>query len=138
MSPDIEFDHIGIAVESLAAPSYAFWQALGWPSRPDTETVVDQKVKVAMLPLKNSSCIELLEPTDTTSTIANFLSKRGPGIHHICLRVKDIDGVLLKLKNAQVRLINEVPVRGAHDCRVAFVHPSATGGVLVELSEKQG
>jgi methylmalonyl-CoA/ethylmalonyl-CoA epimerase len=134
---DIEIDHIGIAVPSLDAPSYAFWKALGWPDEPSSENVHEQKVKVAMLPLKNAANIELLEPTDPTSTIANFLNKRGPGIHHICLRVKGIDGVLKKLKTAGIKLINETPVNGAHNCRVAFVHPSSTGGVLVELSEKK-
>jgi methylmalonyl-CoA/ethylmalonyl-CoA epimerase len=93
---------------------------------------------VAFLDLQNSSRVELLEPTESASTVAKFIDKRGPGIHHICLRVKLIDEVLKNLKNAGIKLINETPVRGAHNCRVAFVHPSSTGGVLIELSEKTG
>ena len=133
--PEIEFDHVGIAVPSLDVGG-EFWQALGWPKSHSTETVADQKVKVAMLPLKNSSQVELLEPTDSTSPVAKFMEKRGPGIHHICFRVKNIDEVLKRLQGAGVRLINPTAVKGAHNCRVAFVHPASTGGVLVELSER--
>jgi methylmalonyl-CoA/ethylmalonyl-CoA epimerase len=106
------------------------------PGYAEPETVASQKVKVAMLPLQNSAQVELLEATDQESPIAKFVQKRGPGIHHICFRVKNIKSVLEKLKKADVKLINEEPVPGAHHCLVAFVHPSSTGGVLVELSEK--
>jgi len=133
--PEIELDHIGIATSDLSENS-VFWNALGWGENPTTEVVEDQKVKVAMLPLKNGANIELLEATDSSSAVAKFISKRGPGIHHICLRVKNIESLLNKLKNAGVKLINETPVKGAHQCLVAFVHPSSTGGVLVELSER--
>lgn len=133
--PQIEIDHIGIAVDSLAS-AYPFWKALGFTEDSHPEIVADQKVKVGMLPLQNTANIELLEATDSASPIAKFISKRGVGIHHICLRVKNIDKLLLELKNKGVRLINETPVKGAHGCHVAFVHPSSTGGVLVELSEE--
>jgi methylmalonyl-CoA/ethylmalonyl-CoA epimerase len=78
-----------------------------------------------------------LEPTSPESPIAKFLEKRGPGIHHLCLEVSDIEVVLAKLKTAGIRLINETPIDGAHDCRVAFVHPAGTGGILLELSQKR-
>ena len=80
--------------------------------------------------------IELLEPLSSESVIAKFMDKRGPGIHHICFRVEGLDNLVLKLKDLGVRLINEEPRAGAHGCRVVFVHPKSTGGVLVELSEK--
>lgn len=134
-TPEIELDHIGIAVEAIAQAS--FWQALGWSRDITKETVAEQKVTVGFLPLKNSANIELLEPTQGDSPIRKFMDKRGPGIHHICLRVKDINSVLKKLKAQNVKLINETPVKGAHNCLVAFVHPSSTGGVLVELSQKE-
>ena len=132
--PDIEFDHIGIAVETVdkAKP---FWAALGYACEGPRETVTEQKVTVEMLPLRNNSNIELLEPLNESSTVAQFLKKRGPGIHHICLRVKNIDQILKDLKSKGIRLINETAVKGAHGARVAFVHPFSTGGVLVELSE---
>jgi methylmalonyl-CoA epimerase len=133
--PDIELDHIGIGVPSVDAPSYSFWKTLGWPDKPETEVVQDQKVKVAMLPLKNRANIELLEPTDPASAVAKFMDKKGPGIHHICLRVKDVRAQIAKLKKAGVKLIYDEPVVGAHNCLVTFVHPSSTGGVLVELSQ---
>jgi methylmalonyl-CoA/ethylmalonyl-CoA epimerase len=133
-NPQIELDHIGVAVESLGEAS--FWRALGWPSESATEVVPDQKVTVQMLPLGNRANIELLEPTGPESTVAKYMAKRGPGIHHICLRVKNIDQVLRSLRDQGIKLINNEPVPGAHGCRVAFVHPSSTGGVLVELSEK--
>jgi methylmalonyl-CoA/ethylmalonyl-CoA epimerase len=133
--PEIEFDHVGVAVKSfeLARP---FWQALGFHTGQATEVVSDQKVEVEMLPLKNSSNVELLEATNDESPIAKFIAKRGPGIHHLCFRVKNIDALLLKLKSTGVRLINETAVIGAHGKRVAFVHPASTGGLLIELSEK--
>ncbi len=131
---DFEFDHIGIAVKNLDEGG-AFYRALGLVEA-DREEVASEKVKVGFYPLKNHSDIELLEGTDPESPISKFLDKRGPGIHHICLRVKNIDAIVEKLKAAQVKLINETPRKGAHNCRVVFVHPASTGGVLIELSEK--
>jgi len=136
---EIELDHIGIAVPQIATSS-AFWKALGWTNTSADESypaelVADQKVQVAMLETNNRARVELLEPTDDASTVKKFMDKRGPGIHHLCFRVKNIVEVLKTLKAAGVKLINESPVPGAHDMMVAFVHPSSTGGVLVELSE---
>lgn len=129
-----ELDHIGIAVETLEKGS-AFYQTLGF-SEMATEEVTTEKVKVGFLKLGNQANIELLEPTSEDSTVAKFLTKRGPGIHHICLRVTGIDQILLDLKAKGVRLLNEQAKMGAHNCRVAFIHPASTGGVLIELAEK--
>ncbi len=92
-------------------------------------------MKTAFLPVGDSS-LELLEPLSPQSTIGKFIAKRGEGIHHICLRVDNLDEHLSRLQAEGFRLINEHPVPGAHGCRVAFLHPSAGHGVLIELSEK--
>ena len=126
-------DHIGIAVKSLE--SAKIYEALGL-TIDHVEVVETQKVKTAFLSVGDSN-LELLEPTTPDSTIAKFIEKRGEGIHHICLRVDDLDAHLARLKEQGFRLINEHPVPGAHGCRVAFLHPSAGNGVLIELSEKQ-
>jgi methylmalonyl-CoA/ethylmalonyl-CoA epimerase len=133
--PEIALDHIGIAVEGLDQ-AYSFWETLGWSTGTlAEETVPTQKVRVGFLPLQNKANIELLESTDNTGPISKFIEKRGAGVHHICFRVKNIDQMLKSLKEKGVRLINESAVPGAHGCRVAFIHPSSTGGVLIELSE---
>ena len=125
-------DHIGIAVRSIEAAE--IYKAL-WLSIDDIETVASQGVKTAFLSVGDSN-LELLEPLSADSTVAKFIEKRGEGIHHICLRVENIDEHLVRLKNEGYRLINEKPVPGAHGCRVAFLHPAAGNGVLIELSEK--
>jgi methylmalonyl-CoA/ethylmalonyl-CoA epimerase len=133
---EYDLDHIGVAVRSIAEGK-TFYEALGF-SDMMVETVESEKVKVGFFTLKNGSRIELLEPTSQDSTIAKFLDKRGPGIHHICLRVKDIRGVMKSLKSKGIRVLSDEPKKGAHGCLVAFVHPASSGGVLVELSEKMG
>lgn len=133
---NLELDHIGIAVNSLDEGAQ-FYRALGW-SNSKVEEVASEKVRVMMFEFQNQSRIELLEPTTKDSVIAKFLDRRGPGIHHICMRVKNIRESLRDLKSKGVKLIHEEPIRGAHNCLVAFVHPSSAGGVLVELSEPQG
>jgi LAO/AO transport system kinase len=127
--------HLGIAVTSLAEGG-AFWDLLGLIEM-HREEVPSQKVLTSFRPIGESS-LELLEPTSGDSAIAKFLEKRGPGIHHLCLEVNDIDAVLARLKEAGVKLVNETPFAGAGGCRVAFVHPASTGGILLELSEKAG
>jgi len=127
-----KLDHIGIAVRSLEAAK--IYQALGLEVG-HTEVVESQGVRTAFLSVGDSN-LELLEPTGPESTIAKFIEKRGEGIHHICLRVDDLESHLVRLKAEGYRLINEHPVPGAHGCRVAFLHPSAGNGVLIELSEK--
>lgn len=109
-----------------------FWaDALGLENV-HTETVEDQKVRVAMLPIGESR-VELLEPTSDDSPISKFLEKRGGGIHHIAVEVDDIEAALARLKAQNMRLIDESPRIGAEGCLVAFVHPSSTNGVLLEL-----
>ncbi|MGN6184237.1 MAG: methylmalonyl-CoA epimerase [Thermoanaerobaculia bacterium] len=127
-----KLDHIGIAVNSL--DSAKIYQDLGLDIQ-HIETVETQRVKTAFLSVGDSN-LELLEPTSPESPIAKFIEKRGEGIHHICFRVDDIEAHLARLKDAGYRLINESPVPGAHGCRVAFLHPAAGNGVLIELSEK--
>jgi methylmalonyl-CoA/ethylmalonyl-CoA epimerase len=127
-----KLDHIGIAVRSIDAAQ--IYEALGL-TIDHVETVETQGVKTAFLSVGDSN-LELLEPTGPQSTIARFIEKRGEGIHHICLRVDDIDAELARLKEKGFRLINDAPVPGAHGCRVAFLHPAAGNGVLIELSEK--
>lgn len=125
-------DHIGIAVRSLeTAKIYA---DLGLTVE-HVETVETQRVRTAFLAVGDSN-LELLEPTSPDSPIAKFIEKRGEGIHHLCFRVDHIEEHLARLQAAGYRLINEAPVPGAHGCRVAFLHPSAGNGVLIELSEK--
>lgn len=125
-------DHIGIAVGSIAEAT--IWQDLGLEIS-HVETVETQGVKTAFLSIGDAN-VELLEPTGPDSPIAKFIEKRGEGIHHICLRVTDLDTRLAHLAARGYRLINPSPVPGAHGCRVAFLHPSAGRGVLIELSEK--
>ncbi len=129
----MKIEHIGIATESLDE-ALAFWRdALGL-SVVHTEEVAEQGVRVAMLPLGEPR-IELLEPTHAGSPVAKFLAKRGPGIHHIAVRVADIRATLARLRAQGARLIDESPRVGAEGCLVAFVHPASAGGVLLELVE---
>lgn len=131
----MKVDHIGIATRSIEE-SLSFWRdALGLEVK-HTETVEEQGVNVAMLPAGEPR-VELLEPTGPSSPVAKFLEKRGPGIHHVAVRVDDIRASLARLKREGARLIDEEPRVGAGGCLVAFIHPSASGGVLLELVEHQ-
>ncbi|HUP48615.1 MAG TPA: methylmalonyl-CoA epimerase [Thermoanaerobaculia bacterium] len=127
-------DHIGIAVRSIEEARV--YRALGLEVD-HVETVASQGVKTAFLPVGDAS-LELLEPTSPDSPVGRFIERRGEGIHHICLRVDDIESHLERLKAEGFRLVDEVPVAGADGCRVAFLHPAAGNGVLIELSEKVG
>ena len=124
-------DHIGIAVRSIDAAK--IYEALGL-TIDHVETVETQGVRTAFLSAGDAN-LELLEPTGPDTAVARFIEKRGEGIHHICLRVTNLEEHLARLKAAGFRLINEVPVPGAHGRRVAFLHPAAGNGVLIELSE---
>ncbi len=129
----MKIEHIGIATPRLDE-ALRFWRdALGLEVE-HTEVVEEQGVRVAMLPAGEPR-IELLEPTGADSPVAKFISKRGPGIHHVAVRVADIRAALARLKDEGARLIDEEPRRGAGGCLVAFVHPSSSGGVLLELVE---
>ncbi len=131
----MKINHLGIATKGID-DALKFWgDALGLENV-HTETVEDQKVKVAMLPIGETR-IELLEATSDDSPIAKFIEKRGGGIHHIAVEVEDIAASLAKLKANGMRLIDETPRVGAENCLVAFVHPSSANGVLLELVQKQ-
>ena len=132
----MKIDHIGIATNGIEDVASIYRDALGVQVT-ETEEVSGQKVRVAMLPIGESR-IELLEATSADSPISKFLAKRGPGIHHLALRVDDIRAALADLKSKGARLIDEEPRTGAGGCLVAFVHPSSTGGVLIELVENVG
>ncbi len=128
-----KISHIAIVVPELD-DALGFWvDTLGLPLA-HVEHVPDQDVDVAFLPSGDSE-IELLEPISDSSGVARFLQKRGPGIHHICFEVDDIEAVLANMKAAGVPLINEEPTIGTGGKKIAFVHPKGTGGVLVELYE---
>lgn len=130
----MKINHLGIATNGIEE-ALKFWEdALGLENV-HTETVDDQKVRVAMLPIGETR-IELLEPTSADSPISKFLEKRGGGIHHIAVEVENIEESLARLKANGARLIDETPRVGAENCLVAFVHPSAAGGVLLELTQK--
>jgi methylmalonyl-CoA/ethylmalonyl-CoA epimerase len=127
----MKVDHIGIATHQLD-DALALWRdALGLQVD-FTEEVTEQGVRIAMLPVGETH-IELLEPLSKTSPVGKFLEKRGPGIHHVAIRVTDIRASLARLKEKGTRLIDETPRTGAGGCLVAFVHPSSANGVLLEL-----
>ncbi len=125
--------HIGIAVENLDAALAVYRDQLGL-ELDHIESVPDQKLRVAMIPLGDET-IELLEPTDDESPVAKFLAKKGEGFHHLALEVRDLDAMLEQLKTRGVRLIDEEPREGAGGTRIAFLHPKAGRGVLLELVE---
>jgi methylmalonyl-CoA/ethylmalonyl-CoA epimerase len=129
----MKLDHIGVAVASLAQARRVY-EDLGLACEGE-EIVEDQKVRAAFFPLGETR-VELLESTDPEGPIGRFLSKRGPGLHHLCLEVDDLDAALETLKTKGYALIDETPRMGAGGHRVAFVHPKAAGGVLLELTER--
>lgn len=135
----IRLDHIGIACENLEMAS-AFWRILGLIQGEDDHLVEDQGVTVRFFKTDDSQKsprIELLEPTSEDTPIGKFLQKRGPGIQQMCFEVEDIESTIARLIEADIVMIDEVPKRGAEGCLIAFVHPRSTGGVLVELTQKE-
>jgi len=129
----MKIDHIGIAVKSLTDALKVYEEMIGLKVS-GYDQVDDQGVRVAMLPVGESR-IELLEPMTPDSPIEKFMAKRGEGIHHIAVRVDNIELALERLKAAGARLIDTVPRKGAHNTRIAFIHPASTHGVLMELVE---
>lgn len=130
-------DHVGIAVSDLKETGSFWGEALGLPANGE-KTVAEQKVTTGFFPTPNGSEIELLAATDETSPIAKFIEKnngRG-GIQHIALRVDDLEAALAELKEKGVRLIDEKPRLGAGGAKIAFVHPKASHGVLLELCQR--
>jgi methylmalonyl-CoA/ethylmalonyl-CoA epimerase len=127
-------DHIGIAVKSIAE-SLKVYEAMGLKSV-GIEEVAEQKVRVAFLPIGEAE-IELLESTAPDGPVAKYIEKNGEGIQHLALRVDNLEAALAEMKAKGVRLIDEKPRYGAGGAKIAFVHPRSTGGVLLELSERQ-
>jgi len=128
-------DHIGVAVKSLTAAK-AIYEKLGLKLAPE-ETVEAEQVRVVMVPLGESR-IELLEPTSENSVIAKFIAKRGEGLHHVSLRVPNLEAAVERLKKGGTRLVSDEIKIGAGGHRYVFVHPSSASGVLVELVESAG
>lgn len=130
-----KIDHLGVAVASLEE-ALSVYRALGL-SETHREEVPGQGVRTAFLPVGESS-IELLEALSPDSPVGKFLARRGPGIHHVCFAVDDLEGALAELASKGFRLLHRAPVAGAGGKKVAFLHPEAGRGVLIELSEKAG
>jgi methylmalonyl-CoA epimerase len=145
-----KLDHIGIAVSDITAALAFYRDALGLEVEPPEE-VTSQRVRAHFVMLSADGTpesgpagervpgpgLELLEATADDSPIAKYVGKRGPGLHHITLRVDDIEAALAQLKSRGVRLIDEMPRPGAHGSLVAFIHPSSAHGVLVELTQRR-
>ena len=130
----LKIDHLGIAVNSIDEGK-SFWSEVLGLAFEGTETVAEQKVTTAFFPVGESE-VELLESTAPDGPIAKYMEKKGAGIQHIAFRVADIEAALVELKEKGVRLIDEKPRMGAGGAKIAFLHPKATGGVLVELCER--
>ena len=129
---DRPLDHVGVAVHSIAESARIF-ETLSGGTCSEPETLQSQGVRVAFV-----GPVELLEPLGPDTTVGRFLERRGQGLHHIAYRTPDLEGDLARLGAAGLQLIDREPRLGANGHRVAFVHPSSTGGVLVELVERSG
>ena len=130
----LKIDHLGIAVNSIDEGK-KFWSDVLGLAFEGAETVEEQKVTTAFFPVSESE-VELLESTSPDGPVAKYIEKRGAGIQHVAFRVADIDAALAELKEKGVKLIDQEPRIGAGGARIAFLHPKATGGVLVELCER--
>ncbi len=128
-------DHVAIAVQGLNETIKLFSEKIGLPFSHIADEP-EQHVRVAFFPVGGSE-VEFLEPTDTTSGVAKWMEKRGEGLHHLCFEVDDLDAILARLKEQGVQLINPEPVTNSAGRRLAFVHPKAAHGVLIELYEEQ-
>ncbi|MBP2645687.1 MAG: methylmalonyl-CoA epimerase [Firmicutes bacterium] len=131
----LKVDHIGIAVKNMAEAKKFYTEVLGLTVQGE-EVVEQQKVKVCFIPCGDSE-VELLESTTPDGPIGKFIEKNGEGIQHMALRVENIREALADLKDKGVRLIDESPRYGAGGASIAFIHPKATGGILLELSERK-
>jgi methylmalonyl-CoA/ethylmalonyl-CoA epimerase len=128
-----KLNHVAVVVADIDA-ALAFWRdALGLELA-GVKDMPEQKSRIAFLPLPGSE-IELVQPTDEGSGIGKYLAKRGPGMHHVCLEVRDLDGTIARLREKGIRLTSDAPMTGADGRRMIFVHPESASGVLVELSE---
>ncbi len=129
-----KIDHLGIAVKRLDE-GLALWGDLLGLEPAGSETVTEQGVRTAFLNVGETR-LELLEPTGPDTPVGRFLDKRGPGFHHVCFLVDDIEAAITQLQSRGMRLVDEQPRDGARGSKVAFLHPGSTGGVLVELKQK--
>ena len=132
---DCVLDHIAIAVNDIEE-SVKLYRALGLKFSDKREIVESQKVKTAFCHIDENAHIELLEPTEASSNIQKYIDKKGPGIHHLCFRVKDIKKKQQELQEQGFVFTSEQPFDGANNCLVNFIHPKSMNGVLVEISEK--
>ena len=130
----LKIDHLGIAVNSIDEGK-SFWSGVLGLEFEGAETVQEQKVTTAFFPVGESE-VELLESTAPDGPVAKYIEKKGQGIQHVAFRVEDIDAALAELKEKGVRLIDETPRIGAGGAKIAFLHPKATNGVLVELCQR--
>ena len=133
MKPVKALNHVGIAVHSIDDQRAFYQDALG-ATFEGIEEVPNQKVRVAFFRVQDVR-LELLEPTDPSSTVATFLEKRGQGLHHLAFSVDDLPARIAELKADGLRMIDDLPRQGAHQMQIAFVHPKSTHGVLTELCE---
>jgi len=131
----MRLDHIGIAVNSIKEALKIYQAGLGFCVG-DMVTIEHQKVRVAVMPLGESS-IELLEPTDSTSPIRKFLDKRGEGIHHLCFKVSNLAEKIRELEGNSLQILDSIPCRGLENRKIVFLHPKLTHGVLIELVEEK-
>lgn len=129
-----KLDHIAIAVKNLEDTAKFYQDLLGLELK-SVEVVKEQKTKVGFLPIGETN-IELVEPAGDDSPLIKFLDTKGPGIHHLCFEVDDIERELKVLTDKGAQLIDKTPRPGAHQTQIAFLHPKGTGGVLIELSQK--
>ena len=127
-------DHLGIAVTDLAEARRVFEEVLGLPVV-EEEEIPEQKVRAVKLSVGGSD-LELLESTDPEGPIGKYVAKKGPGIHHVTLRVDDVAAALAELEARGVQLIDREPRTGAGGAKIAFLHPKSTGGILIELCER--
>lgn len=130
----LKIDHLGIAVKSLTGVK-SFWSDVLGLELKGSETIEDQKVRTTFVPVGESE-VELLESTSPDGPIARYIENKGEGIQHVAFRVENLERALEEMKKKGVRLIDEKPRIGAGGARIAFLHPKATNGVLVELCEK--
>lgn len=130
-----KIDHIAIAVDDLDEMIQLYQEVLGLKLE-KIEVVEEQKIKAAFFEVGNVH-IELIAPTDKTSTVAKFIEKRGAGIHHIAYKVSEIENKIDLLMDKGIKMINEQPVKGANEKKIAFLHPKSTGGVLTEICQKE-
>lgn len=131
----MRLEHIGIAVKNIEERLIIWRDVFGFRVEMIRE-IPEQKVKVAMLHA-GTLTIELLEPLTTDSTIQKFIERRGEGLHHLSFEVDDIEQKIEEFKNQNLKMIDEIPRKGAHASKIAFIHPSSAGSVLIELSQKE-